>query len=104
MPDVPQQFSVPFRFENGKPAVTEQGTSRELADRVTVLCHTPPGWLDGREGFGLADQRFRRGGADLLEIEQQITEWVPDAAKAVEQDLTALDEGLAFVGVQVRSR
>ncbi len=100
----PQQFSVPFRFENGQPATVEQGTPRELADRVNVLCRTPPGWLDGREGFGLADQRFRRAGADLLEVEQQITEWVPEAAKAVEQDLASLDEGLAFLGVQVRSR
>lgn len=104
MPDAPAQFSYPFRFENGAPAIVEQGSSRELAERVDVLCRTPPNWLDGREGMGLADQRFRRGGADLLEVEQQITEWVPDADKILDQDLRSLDAGLAYLGVKVRSR
>jgi hypothetical protein len=104
---VPQieQFSLPIRMlPNGRIATTEQGSSRELADRVTVLCHTPPNWLDGRPGFGLADQRFRKGGADTTVVARQIETWIPDATRLVAEDPRALDEGLDYLGIQVAAR
>lgn len=100
----PQQFSLPLRVVGGSFATTEQGTPAELAGRVNVLCHTPPGWLAGRPGFGLADQRFRRGGADLAEIQRQITTFIGDADALLEQDPSTLAQGLASLGVRVSAR
>lgn len=103
MPD-PEQFATPLQVINGTFLARPQGSSLELADRVNVLCHTPPGWLDDSPGFGLADQRFRRGGADLDEISRQISEWVPDAIAAIDEDPSRIDAGLDYLGIQVASR
>jgi hypothetical protein len=98
--DVPQ-FSLPLRLQGTGFALAEQGSSDELADRVNVLVRTPPGWLDGRPGFGLADQAFRKTGADLAEVGRQIDVWVPDAATVLEHDPSGLDKALDFLGIQV---
>jgi hypothetical protein len=102
---MPEQFSLPLRvLPNNRLATTEQGTVAELADRVSVLCRTPPGWLDGRPGFGLADQAFRKGGADTTVVSGQIGTWVPDAAEIVAEDPRLLDAALDFLGIQVSER
>lgn len=103
MPEI-EQFSLPPRIVNGRYATTEQGSNTELADRVNALCRTPPNWLDGHPGYGLADQAFRKGGADTALVSAQIDTWVPDAKRLVDQDLSMLDEGLAYLGIQVSSR
>jgi hypothetical protein len=104
MPDIPQ-FKLPLQLApNGDLQTIEQDTDQELAQRVTVLCVTPPGTLPTARGFGLADQTFRRGGPDTREIERQIAEHVPDALALVETDLSALDDALARVGVKVGAR
>lgn len=97
-----EQFAVPLRIlPNGRFATIEQDSVTDLAMRVNVLCHTPPRWLDGRPDFGLADQRFRKGGADLDYIAQQIGTWVPDADAVIDHDPRLLNEGLDYLGVQV---
>lgn len=102
---MPEQFSLPLRvLANGRLATTEQGSALDLADRVTVLCRTPPGWLDGRPGFGLADQAFRKGGADVTAVSRQIETWVPEAARVVAEDPTLLDRALDYLGIQVAQR
>lgn len=98
------QFSIPLRVEHGQIATVEQGSVREIADRVNVLCRTPPGWLDGHPAFGLADQRFAKGGADTTYVAGQIDEWVPDAHEVVSEDPSLLDEGLDYLGIQVAAR
>lgn len=101
MADIPQ-FALPLRLApNGQLVVLEQDSTPELASRVNVLCRTPPGWLDGRPGMGLADQRFRRGGADTEYIAEQITTWVPDADAIIEADSSQLTRGLDFIGVRI---
>lgn len=102
---MPDQFSMPPRIlATGRFATTEQGSDQELADRVNVLCRTPPGWLDGRPGFGLADQRFRKAGADTTVVSRQIETWVPDAARLVDEDPSLLDQGLDYLGIRVSAR
>lgn len=102
---MPEQFSLPLRMlANGRLATTEQGTAPELADRVNVLVRTPPGWLDGRPGFGLADQAFRKTGADVTVVSRQIETWVPEAAAVVSEDPSLLDRALDYLGIQVASR
>lgn len=100
MPDVPQ-FSLPLRLQGTDFATVEQDSSQELADRVNILVRTPPGWLDGAPGFGLADQQFRKGGADIAEVGRQIDTWVPDAGAVLEHDPTGLDEALDLLGIRV---
>lgn len=99
-----EQFSLPPRIVNGRYATTPQGSNAELAGRVDTLCRTPPSWLDGRPGFGLADQRFRKGGADVAYVSGQIETWVPDAKRLVDEDPTLLDGGLDYLGIQVSAR
>jgi hypothetical protein len=99
-----EQFSLPPRVVNGRFATVPQGTDTELADRVNVLCRTPPDWLDGRPGFGLADQRFRKTGADTTVVSSQIDTWVPDAKRLVDHDPSLLDRGLDYLGIRVAAR
>lgn len=101
---MPDQFSLPLRVVANRFAISEQNTPLELADRVNVLCRTPPGWLDGRPGFGLADQAFRKNGADVTEVARQIDTWVPDAAALTEHDPSLLDEGLDYLNIRVAQR
>lgn len=102
---MPEQFSLPLRIlANGQLATVEQDSAPELADRVNVLVRTPPGWLDGRPGFGLADQRFRKAGADVTVVGRQIETWVPDAAAVVDENPALLDEALDYLGIQVAQR
>lgn len=103
MPDI-AQFSIPFAFAGSSVSEVEQGSNAELAQRVDVLCRTPLGWLDGRPDFGLADQAHLEGGADVLEVERQLAAHIPEAAVLVQEDLSALNAGLALVDVQVGGR
>ena len=67
-----QQLAIPPRvLPSGQFATVDQGTDLEAAQRVNILCHTPPGWLDDHPEFGLDDQLFRRDG--LSRSPQRIT-------------------------------
>lgn len=100
MADV-DQISFPVRIVGGTVATIDPDGDQFVAEQVEVLCLTPRGWFSELPKFGLADQKFRRGGADIGEIERQIQAWVPEADEAVEHDSTLLDRGLDRVGVQV---
>lgn len=103
MTEIPQ-LALPLRLAGTRLAELEQGSRRDLQQRVAVLCLTPLGWLDNEPGFGLADQTFRKTGPDLPEIERQIATYVPEADALVTEDVSALNEGLARVGVRVGPR
>lgn len=107
MPDVPQ-LAFPIRVVSNQFVTVEQGSVEDVKSQVHVLALTPPGWFghgpdDPVSGMGLAGQEHRQQGPDLAEIQRQISEHVPDAAAAVEEDTSALDDGLAKVGVRLRS-
>lgn len=98
------QIAFPVTVTGGEIQLVEDGTNTEVGMEVEILCLTPQGWFPGIPGFGLADQAFRKGGADTTEIERQISQWVPDAEAVAEHDVTALDAGLDRVGVKVAAR
>lgn len=100
MPVIPQ-FAVPPRIVNGQFATVEQGSAADLEQRVNVLCRTPPGWLDDKPSFGLADQAFRRGGADVPYVTGQLKQWVPDAVVAASVTPRLLAAGLDYLGLRV---
>lgn len=99
-----EQIAFPVAVVNGQIGLVEDGTDQEAGMAVEILCLTPQGWFPGLPGFGLADQTFRKGGADVSEIERQIATWVPDAEAAASHDVSLLDAGLDRIGVQVKAR
>lgn len=101
---MPDQIAFPVTVVGGQLQTVEDGTDTEVGMEVEILCLTPQGWFPGLPGFGLADQAFRKGGADVAEIERQIAEWVPDAEATAEHDISALDAGLDRIGVKVAAR
>lgn len=97
-----EQLAVPVRLlANGRLATVEQGSDREITQRVSVLCRTPPGWVEGRPGVGLAEQAFEQGGADLAEVERQIRGLGPDVVAAITEDPSLMSEGIETIGLQV---
>lgn len=98
---MPDQIAIPPRFlSTGRLATTEQGSDQEIAQRVNILCRTPPGWLDGRPAFGLQDDSFRDNGADIVEVERQIRALGPDVLARVTEDPTLLDQGLDVINLE----
>lgn len=96
------QISFPVRLgDGGHLASVDQAAPEFAGEQAMIVCLTPLGWLPGYPDMGLSGQRFRRGGADLAEVERQIERWVEGADAALEQDPSALDRALALVGVQV---
>ena len=107
MTDVPQ-LAFPVRVVAGQFVQVEQGGVDDVRGQVHLLALTPPGHFghgpnDPLNSMGLADQAHRQHGPNLAEIDEQITQHVPDAKAALEEDLTALDQGLAKLNVRIRS-
>jgi hypothetical protein len=100
---VPQP-ALPLRQTGTTLGEVEQGSPDEFVQRVAVLCSTPPEWVDGAPGFGLYDQAFLAGGADLAEVERQITTYVPDAVTLLHEHPELLDQALDILGVQTGAR
>jgi hypothetical protein len=99
---LPDQLSIPPRvLSNGLLATVEQGSDAEIAQRVNILCRTPPAWLDGRPDFGLQDDLFRSSGADLVEISRQIRGLGPDIEARIVEDASLMDQGLDSLDLQV---
>jgi hypothetical protein len=97
------QFQLPVTVTDSDLTTLQQDTPLELAQRVAVLCATPPGTVEGEPGFGLADQAFREGGPDLAEIQRQIDTYIPGADTLITEDPRLLNAALSIVGVQVQA-
>ena len=99
---MPDQLAIPPRLQsNGLLATVEQGADAEIAQRVNILCRTPPGWLDGRPGFGLQEDTFRASGADIAEIDRQLRGLGPDVYYRITEDTSLMNEGLDSLDLQV---
>lgn len=98
----PRDFAFPFRLApDGQLATVEQGSPPDVAQRALILGLSPYGWWDGRPDFGLQEQTFLEGGADVDEIERQLSTHIPDIELAVKEDLSALNDALDVLGVQI---
>jgi phage baseplate assembly protein W len=51
-------FAVPFRFENGRPAVVEQDSVEEVESCVEAILRTIAGTRIGAPSFGIPDESF----------------------------------------------
>ena len=101
MTDVNQLAIPPRILANGDLATVNQGSGGEIAQRVNILCRTPPGWLDGRPDFGLQDDTFRGDGADIAEIDRQIRALGDDIEARIVEDPSLMDHGLDALDLQV---
>lgn len=96
------QLALPVRLlSDGTLASVEQGSDAEIAQRVLVLCRTPPGWLDGRPNLGLAEQTFNPSGVDLAEVDQQMRELGPDVLYRISENPDLMDQGITLLGLEV---
>lgn len=100
MPDI-AQIAFPPRVVNGQLASVEQGSVEDITGQIHLLCLTPQGWLPSIPDFGLYPQQHLAGGADLTEIQRQISLYVPDAEDTIESDPASLNQALSIVGVRV---
>jgi hypothetical protein len=87
-PTEPVHLSVPLRRVSTPAGLTlatdPQGSEAEVDACVFAAINTPLGWRTDLPEFGRPGQAYRRGGANLAEIERVIAMWEPRA------DLVAL--------------
>lgn len=70
-------IKFPPRLAGTRLKTFDQDSPEEVQACVINLLLTPPGLSDEEDlrGMGLANQAFRRGGPDLVEIERQIQKY-----------------------------
>lgn len=100
MPEIPT-LAFPPRIINGELATVEQGSADDTVGQVHLMCVTPQGWLTSEPDFGLYAQQHLAGGADIDEIDRQITTYIPDADAALEGQLDLLNPALSIVGARI---
>lgn len=81
-------LAYPFRLNSKGTAavVNDQGDDGDVLDQVEVLVSTEVGERIELPDFGIEDQTFREGGADVDEILGAIADWVPSADVDPEQE------------------
>jgi phage baseplate assembly protein W len=82
-------LDYPFRVRR-RAATVEQDTVDEVIDCVYAILATEPGSRLEAPDFGLADQSFRQGGADLVELAAVVKEWEPRADLLTSSDWAEL--------------
>lgn len=82
----------PFSIVNGKTAVVDQDSPREIVQSVWATTSTHPGDRDEVPNFGVEDDLFRLGGVDLDELKRAIEEQEPRAAILTEAQWDGLVE------------
>lgn len=102
-PNTPK-LAVPFRLNHTakRAVVVEQDSLEEVEQCVVALLRTPLGWRPENPEFGVADQAFGEGGADLNEIQNAIAQHEPRAEIHIDRDPTILTSMVDEVNVRVR--
>jgi phage baseplate assembly protein W len=78
MPDTPK-LSIPLTITDGRIAQIEQDSEEEIAQCVSAVLRTELGQRIELPSYGLADQAFTEGGADLDAIRSAVEEFEPRA-------------------------
>lgn len=97
-------FSYPFRLRaDGAAAVVQEGgTDADALDQVEVLLRTERGSREEVPEYGIPDQAFREGGADLELIQEAVSDWAPTADGVVTH--VELSDMTDRIRVEVRAR
>lgn len=72
-------FRLPFRVVGRGARVVEQDSLEEIAQCVYAVLATEPGSREEEPDFGLDDQAFRMGGADLDHFQEIVSQYEPRA-------------------------
>lgn len=95
------KLRVPFSMGVGskmRAQVVEQDSIDEVAACVYAVLATKRGERDEEPSFGIEDQAFRQGGADLDEIHSAVESWEPRADILTEAQF---DQLVQYVEVRV---
>lgn len=102
----PVHLSIPFRRgPDGHLAEDPQDSPEEIDACLFAIANTPHGWRDDLPEFGTPGQAFKRGGADLGQLERTFALWEPRASIEALRDtgrLQELADGLDRVSVEGR--
>ncbi len=99
--DVPHLKFPLVLLPDGRLGQVEQDSAEDVVQCVRVILRTPRGWREDIPDMGLPNPAFRKGGADLVEIERQIKTYEERADSLVDEDPSALVDALAEVDVQI---
>lgn len=100
---VTPKLAVPFRLTNdGKRAqVIEQDSLEEVTQCVEAILKTPIGSRLENPDFGISDQTFQEGGADLDDLALSIIQWEPRADVVLERTPEVLETWVDNVNISV---
>jgi hypothetical protein len=100
----PVHLSIPFRLTpTGHLAEDQQDSPQEIDACLFAIANTRPGDRDDLPEFGTPGQAYRRGGADLGQIERSLALWEPRASTEALRDsgrLAELADGLDRVTIE----
>lgn len=98
---VTPKLAVPFRIERGRALVVEQDSVEEVTQCVEAILKTPIGSRMENPEFGVPDQTFREGGANLDDLALSITQWEPRADVYLEREPELLEHWVDNVNIEV---
>lgn len=103
MADIPNtpELELPFTFfAGGGCAEIEQDSDAEIQQAVWCVLAYQVGQRADKPDFGLPDQTFVEGGADLNQIAEVIAEWEPRAVEIITRDPSWLTTMIDRVSVR----
>lgn len=101
MPDR-EQLAYPFQLgSDGRILTVEQDSDDDIEASMAVIVSWPIGTRDSNPDFGIDEQAFQQGGADLDEISTALQIAEPRATPLLEQDDGTL---IAQLLARVRAR
>jgi phage baseplate assembly protein W len=102
MAEIPH-LRFPLSVQNGRFEVVEQDSAEDYLQRVGSVLRYPLGLRVDLPDFGLSEQAFRPGGADVDEIRAAIETWEPDAPISIEEIQSLAQAETSEMGVQALS-
>jgi phage baseplate assembly protein W len=86
------KFKVPFEIEGKHADYVEQDSTEEITQCVTTVLETHIGDRADIPTFGVEDQAFREGGADVQALSDAVRDWEPRADVTFDVDLESIVE------------
>lgn len=92
-------FSLPFRADGGRIALSDDDSIEEITDCATNVLRTPVGWLEWQPDLGRPDYAFTAGGVTPAAVADLITPWEERATPQITEQLVGLVDELTVAEV-----
>jgi hypothetical protein len=99
-PHIPH-LDLPVRAVNGVLVSVDQDSLDEIAVCVESTLRYQPGDFDPEPAFGVPDQTFRQGGADVDAVTSAVRAWEPRADALVTEDASLMGDLIETVRVDL---